>query len=347
MHATDDEIQELLERYKNLESPVNERMSHIFSGKLSLIHITHRVKTAASIKEKLERKLYSSIYDIHDILGFRVICYISDDVDLAAKLISENFRVDWKRSKDKRKLIDARSFGYVALHYVCALPDDVSNLWFEIQIKTILQHSWAEIEHDLGYKTEIEVPREIRRSFSKAASLLEMADDIFSQIRAKLDEYSINVKKDIANHNFDEVFFDKITLEEFTRSNDSYRNLLNEIATISHAKILEQSPDSQLQFLLFLNIKTFGDMIKLINKQHDLTLKLARELLQDSEIDELASTAAYHFLFRAELITGDYSREKIREFFALTTKNEKLIERNTDKIMKARKSVNQQAQQRF
>ncbi len=180
MHATDDEIQELLERYKNLESPVNERMSHIFSGKLSLIHITHRVKTAASIKEKLERKLYSSIYDIHDILGFRVICYISDDVDLAAKLISENFRVDWKRSKDKRKIIDARSFGYVALHYVCALPDDVSNLWFEIQIKTILQHSWAEIEHDLGCKTEIEVPREIRRSFSKAASLLERLQTIFS-----------------------------------------------------------------------------------------------------------------------------------------------------------------------
>ncbi len=79
MHATDDEIQELLERYKNLESPVNERMSHIFSGKLSLIHITHRVKTADSITEKLERKpdLYSSIYDIYDISGFRFICYIS------------------------------------------------------------------------------------------------------------------------------------------------------------------------------------------------------------------------------------------------------------------------------
>ena len=338
MHETDEEIQELLARYRNIEKLVNERLSQIFSGKLSMIHITHRLKTINSIKGKLERKpdLYSSIYDIYDILGFRVICYISDDVDLAAKLIAENFRVDWQRSKDKRKIIDARSFGYTALHYVCSLPDDDSNMLFEIQIKTILQHSWAEIEHDLGYKTEIEVPREIRRSFSKAAGLLETADDIFSEIREKLEAYTISVKKDIANQKFDEIFFDKITLEEFTKSNSTYRDLLNEIAAISHAKILEKSPESQLPLISFLNIKTFGDMITLINKQHDLALKLAEDLLRDSEIDELASTAAYHFLFRAELITGDYSRDKIREFFALTTKNEKSIENNTNKIMKAR-----------
>ena len=337
MHETDSEIQDLLERYRNLESIVNERMNQIFSDKLSLIHVTHRIKTPDSIKGKLERKpdLYSSIYDIYDILGFRVICYISDDVDLAAKLIAENFRVDWKRSKDKREIIDARSFGYVALHYVCALPDDNNNLWFEVQIKTILQHSWAEIEHDLGYKTEIEVPREIRRSFS-AASLLETADDIFSEIRAKLAEYSINVKKDIESQKFDEIFFDKITLEEFTKSNNSYRNLLNEIAAISHAEILEKSSESQLPLISFLNIKTFGDMIKLIDKRHDFALKLARDLLHESEIDELASTAAYHFLFRAELIAGEYSRDKIREFFALSMRNEKSIEYNTDKIMKAR-----------
>ena len=338
MHETDNEIQDLIARYKKLENIVAKQMEQIFSGKLSLLHITHRVKTIDSIKGKLERKpdLYSSIYDIYDILGFRVICYISDDIDLAANLIAQNFRVDWQRSKDKREIIDARSFGYVALHYVCALKDDDNNMWFEIQIKTILQHSWAEIEHDLGYKTEIEVPREIRRSFSKVASLLETADDIFSEIRASLTEYSTNVRENIANQNFDDIFFDKITIEEFTKNNNTYRSLLNEIATISHAEILERSSDSQLPLMLFLNIKTFGDMIKLINRQHDVALKLARDLLQDSEIDELASTAAYHFLFRAELITGIYSRDKIWEFFALTMKSEKSIEHNTDKIMKAR-----------
>ncbi len=344
MHEDNNEIQALIAKFKDLERVAAERMNQIFSDKVSLIHITHRVKTIESVKGKLERKpyLYSSIYDIYDILGFRVICYLSDDIDLAAKLIAENLRVDWKRSKDKREIIDARSFGYVAIHYVCSLPEsygELSNLWFEIQIKTILQHSWAEIEHDLGYKTEIEVPREIRRSFSKAAGLLETADDIFSDIRKRLEEYSINVKKNIESQKFDEIFFDKITLEEFTRSNSTYRKLLNEIAAITNAKILEQSPESQLLLILFLDIKTFGDMINLINQQHDLALKLAEDLLRGSEVDELASTAAYHFLFRAKLITGSYSRDKIREFFALTMKDTKLIENNTDKIMTARDNI--------
>ena len=78
-------------------------------------------------------------------------------------------------------------------------------------------------------------------------------------------------------------------------------------------------------------------MVNLINEEHDLALKLARELLQASEIDELSSTAAYHFLFRARLIRGSYSKEKIREFFMLTMKNEKLIESNTNKIIDMRK----------
>lgn len=344
MQETDIEIQALIERYKHLEKFVSERIHNVFANSGLMIHITHRIKTIDSIKGKLERKpnIYSNIYEINDILGFRVICYISSDLDLAAKIIADNFRVNWNRSKDKRKIIDARSFGYVALHYVCALPDtesELSDLWFEIQIKTILQHCWAEIEHDLGYKSEIEVPRNIRRSFSKAASLLETADDIFSYIRNSLIEYRIKIKQDIENDKIDDLFFDKITLAEFTSHNIAYRNLLNEIAAITNARILEGNSESQLPLIDFLEIHSFRDMINLINEEHNLALKLARELLQDSEIDELASTAAYHFLFRARLISGSYNKEKIREFFMLTIKNEILIESNTKKIIDARKKL--------
>ena len=343
MKENDNEIKALIEKYKRIENIVDERLSKILSDNLSLGHVMHRIKTIDSIKGKLVRKpdLYSSPYDIYDILGFRIICYFINDVDLAAKLISENFIVDWNKSKDKRKLIDAKSFGYVALHYVCALPEEygeLSNLWFEIQIKTILQHSWAEIEHDLGYKTEFEVPRNIRRSFSKAASLLETADDIFTEIRQKLDEYSIAVKENIDSQNLDELFIDKITLSEFTAHNKAYRNLLNEIAAITNAHILEQSPESQLQLIEFLGMRSLGDIVRLIDEQHDLVIELAKKLLQASEIDELSSNSAYHFLFRAKLINSDYSAEKIREFFMLTTKNQSSIESNVKKIIEARKN---------
>ena len=356
MHETDLEIQALLDKYKRLEILVTRRMQEIFAD-TRLIHIHHRVKTIDSIKDKLERKEhYSSVHELNDILGFRIICYLSADIDSVAKLITENFRINWDKFKDKRKLIDARSFGYLALHYICALPEsepdsdsdsegegegegELSGLWFEVQIKTILQHSWAEIEHDLGYKSEIEVPRDIRRSFSKAASLLETADDIFSDIKLKLDEYTAKIKQDITDNRLDEIFFDKITLYEFTLHNPVYLNFLDEIAAITNAEITQQSLDGQLPLIDFLGIKSFGDMVRLINEEHDLALSLAKKLLSGSEIDEVSSAAGYHFLFRAKLIDSNYSQERIREFFMLTTANEKVIESNTVRIIQERENA--------
>ena len=113
--------------------------------------------------------------------------------------------------------------------------------------------------------------------------------------------------------------------------------MLKEIAGITNARILEQSPENQLPLIEFLGILSLGDMVSLINEQHDLVMELAKELLQDSEIDELSSNAVYHFLFRAKLINSGYSVEKIREFFMLTTKNENSVENNTRKIIEKRK----------
>ena len=174
------EIQELIERYKKLEPIVANRMDNALKLciDIPMVQTAHRIKTMESIKEKIVRKNYSGVSELRDILGFRVICFFSQDVDIVAEKIAEHFRIDYSLSVDKRKLIDVRSFGYLSLHYICALPEgeEFGDLWFEVQIMSVLQHSWAEIEHDLGYKTEIEVPRDIRRSFSRAASLLETAE---------------------------------------------------------------------------------------------------------------------------------------------------------------------------
>ena len=340
--VTDNEILALIEKYKRLEIIVEEKMNQTLAPESdSLMFVTHRVKTMDSIKGKLKRKQdrYTDIHDMRDILGFRVICYFSSDVDVIAKLIADNFCVNWEKSKDKRKLIDARSFGYLSLHYICKLPEaesDLKDLWFEVQIMTILQHGWAAIEHDLGYKSDIEVPREIRRSFSRAASLLETTDVIFSQIKQQLIEYRSTVKKNIENESLNDMSFDIITLTEFTANNSTYLNLLNEIAAITDAHITEGNLENLLAQIDFLKIYTLQDMIELINTRRELALKLARKSLQGSELDELSSTVAYHFLFRAELVGGGYSRERIREFFMLSSYNEKRVENNTEKIMKAR-----------
>ncbi|MCR5356651.1 MAG: hypothetical protein K6E63_04525 [Lachnospiraceae bacterium] len=342
---TDEEIQALIDRYTALESIVDERMHRILiKDGNPLMLITHRIKTMDSIKEKLKRKQdhYSSVYEMRDILGFRVICYLSGDVDMIAGLLAENFRVNWSKTKDKRKMIEADAFGYLSLHYICALPEaegDLSDLWFEVQIRTILQHSWAEIEHDLGYKAAIEVPRDIRRRFSRAASLLETTDEIFADIKIRLDKYKCEVQENIKNESIDDLSFDLITLTEFTAHNSIYLDLLSEIAAITNAHITEGILENQLVLIDFLGIRTLRDMTELIRKRRELTLRLAKESLQDSELDELSSTVAYYYLFRAELIEGGYSRERVREYFMLTSKNEKIISNNTEKIMAEREKL--------
>ena len=63
---------------------------------------------------------------------------------------------------------------------ICSLPKDkgypeeLTEYTFEIQFRTVLQHAWAEIEHDLGYKTEFGIPLDVRREFSRVAGLLEI-----------------------------------------------------------------------------------------------------------------------------------------------------------------------------
>lgn len=341
----ENEMQILIERYKRLEDVVVGKLHKILlTNNNPMIYITHRIKTVDSIKGKLTRKAdhYTDIHGLRDILGVRVICYFLEDVDLMAKLIADNFRVDWSNSKDKRELIDARSFEYLSLHYICALPEEdgeLSDLWFEIQIRTILQHSWAEIEHDLGYKAEIEVPRDIRRSFSRAASLLETTDLLFADIRKKLMEYKANVEENMKRKELDHIYFDAVTLTEFTSHNEIYLNVLNEIAAITNAHITESNPKSLLSSIEFLGLDTLQKMIDLINKRHDLIIKIARDALKDSGLDELSSTVVYYYLFRAELISGDYSRERIREFYMLTAKNEKSADYNTERILKERKAL--------
>lgn len=341
-------LRELIGKYEALAPIVEERLQSVLRDKNSpmMYQITHRIKTVESIKGKLERKpdKYPAVSELRDILGFRVICFFQEDIDRIAEKIAGGFRVDRKRSTDKRTLIDPTSFGYLSLHYIIALPDDedypeeLRNLWFEVQIRTILQHVWAEIEHDLGYKSEFGVPRGVRRDFSRASSLLETADDLFTDIRQTLSQYKQEVVSSIENDRAAELYLDAITITEFTSRSRKYLSLLGEIAAITGASINEANPEGQLPQLAFLGIRKLGDLVEMIDREHDTAIRLAQERLSGSELEEMSSTVAYYYLYRAMLVNSDYSPERIKEFFALTSRNQKTIERNAQWVLNARLS---------
>jgi len=168
---------------------------------LKVHSVTWRLKTRDSLARKLARpdRSYRDLWDVTDLLGLRIITYFEDAVDRVAELLERRLPVALEHSIDKRRRGDATAFGYRSLHYVCRLgaPEGGaaqarlhSKACCEIQVRTVLEHAWAEIEHDLGYKSPDVVPAAARRRLSRIAGLLELADQEFVAIRTGLETYA-------------------------------------------------------------------------------------------------------------------------------------------------------------
>jgi len=161
--------------------------------------VTSRCKPVDSFSEKIQRgnKHYMDpLREVTDLAGTRVICYYSEDVDAVSDLISREFRVDKANSIDKSATLDPDRFGYLSVHFVVQLNEaragllewkEFDGLKAEIQVRTLLQHAWAEIDHKLLYKTEKDIPSPVRRQLFRVSALLEMGDKEFSEVR-KLTE---------------------------------------------------------------------------------------------------------------------------------------------------------------
>lgn len=170
-----------------------------------LHHLDARIKTTESLRGKLARpdKSYARLTDITDLLGVRVITYFDDGVRAVARHIEATLDVDLNNSISKGAHDAPDRFGYRSLHYVCRPPDgfhvppDLEGLRFEIQVRTILQHAWAEIEHDIGYKSPTALPPRIRRRFSQLAGVLELADDTFLTIKRELADHRDAVTRQV------------------------------------------------------------------------------------------------------------------------------------------------------
>lgn len=220
---------------------------------LSVHSVTSRTKT----RESLERKIagaeakYTQLGNITDVAGIRIITYFADHVDAVAELIRHEFTVDEQNSIDKRGTLDPDRFGYLSLHYIVSLASTrvqllefkrFANLKAEIQIRSILQHAWAEIEHDLGYKTAAGVPRDVRRQFSRLAGLLEIADDEFTVIRTKLQAYETRVAAQIQSAP-ETVLIDKASLKILIESSEVLATIERRVAELTETELAEPSDD--------------------------------------------------------------------------------------------------------
>lgn len=71
---------------------------------------------------------------------------------------------------------------------------------FEIQVRTALEHAWAEIEHDRGYKLGGKLPSHLNRRFKLLSGLLESADLEFNRLTVEIENYAKELDLNIENN---------------------------------------------------------------------------------------------------------------------------------------------------
>lgn len=296
----------ILEEYdscKALYTGFTERIKNLVIDLLRNEEIkSHQITFRVKERDKLEGKIlkkdqkYSKLSDITDIAGIRIITYFEDEVDKIANIIKTEFDIDLTNSIDKRQL-EADRFGYRSLHYVAAINKHrirlseykkYEGLKIEFQIRTILQHSWAEIEHDIGYKGDIAIPQFAKRTFYRVAALLETADLEFVKLKDLLKEYESKVEEEIKDAP-ETVLLDKASLQSYVNTssiiaktdklfsefakvpiiddpNDISNDLLNRINGIGIKTIKELE-----QFLIRNQAKLFEYFKKSIAQMNDKT----------------------------------------------------------------------------
>lgn len=229
---------------KNLHSfgeSVSELLLRILAANETRVHVvTFRVKDEASARRKIEAnpERYPDFASLHDLLGLRIITHFPDEVDRVAEVIKREFYVNVAASTDKRKTQDPSQFGYASLHYVLRLGSKRRQLAeyqphkdqeFELQIRTVLQHAWAEIEHDLGYHNPEGIPAVEKRAFARLSGLLEIADEQFQGLRDRLTRFENEVVADVRSSQ-DGIEIDQVSLAAFVSESPIMRRIIDAAA---------------------------------------------------------------------------------------------------------------------
>jgi putative GTP pyrophosphokinase len=155
--------------------------------------LKHRVKSFDSYYEKLLRrsreKHDGEEVEITDLLGIRVVCPFMEEIQTIESALHAAFSV--REVERKGSQLGFQEFGYSSVHLLVDLPDDIrdsfhlGSTWIcEVQLRTILQDAWAEVEHELVYKADLTpLDQRLRRKLAALNANLTLSDIIFQEIR--------------------------------------------------------------------------------------------------------------------------------------------------------------------
>lgn len=167
--------------------------------------VKHRIKDECSLIDKafFRDKGYENSYDdIEDKVGCRFVVLLVEHINEITNIISQ-YNDKWN-SVECRHFSSERErepllFTYQSVHYVVRARETIkyngttikSGTPCEIQIRTLLQHAYAELTHDAIYKAKTIVQPSVHRTVAKSMALIETTDDFFSTVNESLHSGSV------------------------------------------------------------------------------------------------------------------------------------------------------------
>jgi putative GTP pyrophosphokinase len=211
----------------NIVNEIKERIEKLLKEINSNPVISGRIKNFSSYYGKYLRLLKSNVKDpvITDLLGIRIICPFIEDLGVIEEIIKNNFNI---LETERKGHYNFKEFGYESTHLLIKIPKDIiekhgnpGTKLIEIQIRTILQDAWAEVEHEIVYKAEFSPFDEpMRRKLAAVNASLSLADIIFQEIRSYQRKFSRELEKrresfyNKIEESTDDLLFDDEPLEE-------------------------------------------------------------------------------------------------------------------------------------
>ncbi len=156
--------------------------------------INTRLKSTASIVHKLEKQglpftVEAIRENLYDVAGIRVVCGYLDDVYVLAENLLRQEDITLIRKKDY--IASPKSNGYRSLHLVVKVPVFFSKQTYylpaEVQIRTIAQHYWAGLEHQLKYKRQEERSQAVVDQLRDCAEVLDNTEWLMLAIRRDME----------------------------------------------------------------------------------------------------------------------------------------------------------------
>lgn len=185
-----------------------------------------RAKDVSSFAEKCVRKWDdyrpNPAEQMTDLCGGRVIVQTLQQVKAVRFFIEQNFTI--RECDDKGLLLGERVFGYRDIHYLVQVrrdraaligftPEEMNAIGkrvAEVQVRTWVQHAWADTLHDRMYKAPLKLSAEANRTGALLAAIMEDGDRAFDRLATEIDGMFANY---VAHHGRKHVGEEIATLE--------------------------------------------------------------------------------------------------------------------------------------